>query len=86
MLAGTEIPGSGAVGKVYLILNSDHQNGDFCFKMGSDESRCTVSLIVGAKSKDSVQKSQLLKREESRLGGESSRRRPFKLPVLTPYR
>ena len=50
-----------------------------CIKMGSDESRFNVSLIVrGTKSQDSVQKPQLLKRKESRSGIEP---RSFRLPA-----
>ena len=30
---------------IYLLLHCHHQN-DFCIKMGSDESRFTVSLIA----------------------------------------
>ena len=45
VLAGTEIPGGGGGGRLYLTLHRHHQN-DSCIKMGSDESRFNVSLIV----------------------------------------
>ena len=54
---------------VYLSLRFHHQN-DSCIKMGSDESRFNVSLIV--RKKDSVHRPHLLKRNESRSGLERS--------------
>ena len=42
---------------IYLSLYCHHQN-DSCIKMGSDESPLNVSLIVRAKSQDSVHKPQ----------------------------
>ena len=44
-MAGTEIPGGGGRGRLYLTLHCHHQN-DSCIKMGSDESQFNVSLIV----------------------------------------
>ena len=41
-----------------------------CIKMGSDESHFNVSLIVRAKSQDSVHRPQLLNGKESRSGFE----------------
>ena len=45
VLAGTEIPGGGERGRLYLTLYCHHRN-DSCIKMGSDESRFNVSVIV----------------------------------------
>ena len=45
VLAGTELPGGGGRGRLYLTLYCLHQN-DFCIQMGSDESHLNVSLIV----------------------------------------
>ena len=45
VLAGTEIPGGGGRGRLYLTLHCHHQN-DSCIRMGSDESHASVSLIV----------------------------------------
>ena len=53
---------------IYLSLHCHHRN-DFCSKMGSDESRFNVSLIVRDKV-TSVHRPQLLKRKESRSGFE----------------
>ena len=47
-LAGTEIPGGGGRGRLYLTLFCQHQN-DFCVKMGCDESRLNVSFAVTGK-------------------------------------
>ena len=66
-MAGTEIPGGGGRGRLYLTLHCHHQN-DSCIKMGSDESQFNVSLIVT----DKVTRlcPQLLNREKSRSGME----------------
>ena len=45
VLAGTEIPGGGGRGRLYLTLHCHHQN-DSCIRMGSDKSHASVSLIV----------------------------------------
>ena len=45
VLTGTEIPGGGERGRLYLTLHCHHQN-DSRIKMGSDESRYNVSLTV----------------------------------------
>ena len=43
---GTEIPGGGGRGRLYLSLDRHHQN-DSCIKMaGSDESLFSVSFIL----------------------------------------
>ena len=47
-LTGTEISGGGGKERLYLTLHYHHQN-DSCIKMGSDESRFNVSLIVRGK-------------------------------------
>ena len=44
-MAGTEIPGDGERGRLYLMLHCHHHK-DFCNKMGSDESHFNVWLIV----------------------------------------
>ena len=59
----------------FLTLLCHHQN-DFCMKMGSDDSRFNVSLIVRAKAQSVYE--QHLKREESRSGFEP---RSFCLPA-----
>ena len=46
--AGTEIPGGGGRGRLYLTLHCHHQN-DSCIKTGSEDSRFKVSLIVRSK-------------------------------------
>ena len=38
VLVGTQIPGGGGWGRLYLTLHCHHQN-DFCIKMSSDESQ-----------------------------------------------
>ena len=53
VLAGTEITGGRGRGRLYLMLHCHHQN-DFCIKMGSDESRFNVSLIVRDKVRKTV--------------------------------
>jgi len=45
VVAGTEIPGGGGRGRLYLTLHCHHQT-DSCIKMGSEESNFNVSLIV----------------------------------------
>ena len=45
VLAGTAVPGGGGGGRQYLTLHCHHQD-DSCIKMGSDENRFNVSLIV----------------------------------------
>ena len=45
VVAGTEIPGGGGRGRLYLTLHC-HRHNDSCNKMGSDESDFNVSLIV----------------------------------------
>ena len=57
--------GGGGGGKkaiIYLSLHCHHQN-DSCIKMGSDESQCNVSLIVGTKSQNSVHRPQPFEEE-----------------------
>ena len=56
-----------------------HQKG-FCIKLGSNESRFNVPLIVRDKLQDSVHRLQPLKRKESRSGF------VLLLTCLTPYR
>ena len=48
LLAGTENSGGGGKSRPYITLYCHHQN-DSCIKMGSDESRSNVSLIVRGK-------------------------------------
>ena len=43
-MAGTEIAGGGARGRLYLTLHCHHQS-DSCIKMGSGESHFNVSLF-----------------------------------------
>ena len=43
-MAGSEIPGSGRRGALFLSLHCHHQN-DFCIKIGSDESRLTLTHV-----------------------------------------
>ena len=47
-MAGTEIPGGGARGRLYLTLHRVHLK-DTCTKTGSGESHFHVSLIVREK-------------------------------------
>ena len=59
---------------IYLSLHCHHKN-DSCIKMGSDEGRFNVSLIVRDKvTRQCAQTSTLLKRIDSRTGIEP---RPF---------
>ena len=54
VLAGTEIPEGGGRGWGYsLTLHYHHQNGS-CIKMGKDENRFNVSVIVRGKVKKTV--------------------------------
>ena len=79
VLARTEIPGGGEIGRLYLTAHCHHQN-DSCIQMGSDESHFNVSLIV----RDKVTR-QCQPFEEK---GEPKRNRtgvPL-LTSLTPYR
>ena len=63
-------------GYIYLSLHSHNQN-DSCIKMGSDESRFNVSLIVRDKvTGQCPQTTIFLKRKESRNGIDP---RPFGL-------
>ena len=63
---------------IYLSLYCHHQN-DSCIKMGSDESRFNVSLIMRDKvTRQCPQTTTFLKRKESRSGIEP---RPFCLPT-----
>ena len=69
---------------IYTYRYTVSPQNDFCIKMGSDESRFIVSLIVRTKSQDSVHRPQLLKGKESRSGFE-----PKSLCLqasVTPYR
>ena len=50
-MAGTEIPGGGERGGLYLTLHCHHRN-DSCILMGSDESRFNVSLSGRGKVKE----------------------------------
>jgi len=57
---------------IHLSLYCHYQN-DSCIKMGSDESHFNVSLIVrdrGTEPQDSIHRTHLLKRKESRSGFE----------------
>ena len=55
ILAGTKIPGGGGRGRLYPTLHCHHRN-DSCVKVGSDESRFSVSLTVRDKvTRDSPQ-------------------------------
>ena len=47
-MAGTEIPGCGGRGRLYLTLHCHHQD-DSCIQMGSDESHFNVLLTVRGK-------------------------------------
>ena len=70
--------GGGRERLIYLSLHCHHQN-DFCIKMGSDESRFNVSLIVRDKvTRQCPQTTIFLKRKESRSGIEP---RSFRLPA-----
>ena len=63
---------------MYLSLHCHHQN-DTCIKMGSDESRFNVSLIVRDKvTRPCPQTTTFLKRKERRSGIEP---RSFRLPA-----
>ena len=63
---------------IYLSLHCHHQN-DSCIKMGSDESRFNVFLIVNDKvTRQCPQITTFLKRKESRIGIEP---RSFCLPA-----
>ena len=59
--------GDGYICPTTYSLHSHHQN-DSAFKAGSCVKHFNVSLIVWAKSQDSVQKPQVLKSKESRNG------------------
>ena len=53
---------------IYLSLHCHHQK-DSCIKMGSDESRFNVSLIVrDTVTRQCAQTTSFLKRKESRSG------------------
>ena len=70
--------GGGEKEIIYLSLHCHHKN-DSCIKMGSDEGRFNVSLIVRDKvTRQCAQTSTLLKRKESRSGIE---RTTFCLPA-----
>ena len=84
VMAGTEIPGGGGRGRLYLTLHC-HQQNDPCFNMGSDERHFNVSLIVKGKVRRRVRRPQLLKSEESR-GKPKRNRTEVLLTSLTPYR
>ena len=73
-----EVGGSGIL-YLYLLVTLSPPEW-FCIKMGSCVSHCNVSLIVWAKSQDSVRKPQFLKRREK---GEPKRIEPrsFCLPA-----
>ena len=65
---GPESQEMGRRGRLYLTLNSHHQN-DSCIKTGSDKSRFNVSLIVmGSHKTMSTNHKQFLMRKESRSG------------------
>ena len=53
VVAGTEIPGGGGRGRLYLSLHCHHQN-DSSIKMGSDGSQFNVSLTVRGQSHNTV--------------------------------
>ena len=55
----------------YLMLHCHNQN-DLCIKMGNGANYFIVSLIVTAKSQDSVDQPQFLKRQERCNGLEPS--------------
>ena len=74
-----EVRGRGRL--LYLSLHCHHQNDSCCIKMGSDESRFNISLIVRDKVTDSVHRPQFLKRKESRSGLEL---RSLCLPASLP--
>ena len=67
---------------IYLLLHRRHQN-DFCIKMGSAESRFSVSLIVRDKVTSQCQQTTTfeVKGEPKRIRSEI----PL-LTCLTPYR
>ena len=60
---GTEIPGGRGRGRLYLRQYYHHQN-DPCIKMGGDESRFSVSLIVKGKVTRQRPQTTTLKRED----------------------
>ena len=62
-----EVGGSGIFMSNIHSLHCHHQN-DSALKVGSCVSHFNVSLIVWAKSQDSVHKPQFLKRKESQSG------------------
>ena len=63
---------------IYLSLRCHHQN-DSCIKMGSDESRFNVSLIVrDTVTRECPQTTTFLKRKQSPGGIEP---RPLRLPA-----
>ena len=68
-LAGTEIPGGGVRGTLYLTLHCHHQK-DSCIKMCSRESHFNVSLTVGGGGKVKRQCLQLYKLQLSDEKGE----------------
>ena len=77
-----EVGGSGIFISNTYSLHRHHQN-DSALKVGSCVSHFNVSLTVWAKSRDSVHKSQILKRKESRSGSNrcSSAYQPSALPL-----
>ena len=63
---------------MYISLHCHHQN-DSCIKMGNDQSRFNVSLIVRNKvTRQCPETTTFLKRKESRSGIEP---RSFRLPA-----
>ena len=65
---------------IYLSVHCHHQN-DSCIKVGSDESRFNVSLIVRDKvTRQCPQTAKFMKRKESRSGIEP-RSEPNALPL-----
>ena len=77
-----EVGGSGIFISNTYSLHCHHQN-DSAFRLGSCVSHFNVSLIVWAKSQDSVRKPQFLKRKESRSGSNQgpSAYQPSALPL-----
>ena len=79
--AGTEIgPGGRGRGRLFTPLYCHHQN-DSCTLMGSDQRYFNVSLIVRAKSQDSVHRPQESRAAESNRGPSARY-----CPTLRPYR
>ena len=82
---GTEIPGGGGRGRIYLLylsLHCYHQN-DSCIKMGSNESRFNVSLnVMGKVTRQSPQNTTVKKEGEPKL----IQTEDPHLTSLTPYR